>query len=301
MKLSVLMSVYCKESPAFFRQCLDSLVAQTLPADEVVIVEDGRLGEDLVALIAAYTERLRVVSVRLPVNVGQGEASRIGLNECRGEYVARMDSDDICAPERFRLQMDFLKRNPQVDVLSGAWAEFDEDCSKAHSIRRLPATGTELLRFAKFRNPVNNVTVVFRKAAVMKAGSYIPFRDFEDYHLFARMLTLGFRLHNIDEILVYVRVGSGMQGRRGGYAYFKRDIQFQLFLRKIGFLNAYECIRNILLRAPIRLTPVFARALCYKHLLRTRVTPGSGLGVQRDSLGPNPSSAEENPSRFPES
>jgi hypothetical protein len=145
------------------------------------------------------------------------------------------------------------------------------------------------------------VTVVFRKAAVMKAGSYIPFRDFEDYHLFARMLTLGFRLHNIDEILVYVRVGSGMQGRRGGYAYFKRDIQFQLFLRKIGFLNAYECIRNILLRAPIRLTPVFARALCYKHLLRTRVTPGSGLGVQRDSLGPNPSSAEENPSRFPES
>jgi glycosyltransferase involved in cell wall biosynthesis len=270
MKLSVLMTVYFKESPVFLRQCLASLVAQTLPADEVVIVEDGPLGAELEATIAAFKKKLPIVSLRLLVNVGQGEASRAGLNECRGEYVARMDSDDICVPDRFQMQMDFLERNPQVDVVSGSWAEFDEDRSRPHSIRRLPASGQELLRFAKFRNPINNVTVVFRKASVLAAGSYQSFLGFEDYHLWARMLVLGYRLYNMEEILVYVRVGNGMQGRRGGYAYFKRDIEFQLFLHKIGLLNASECVRNILLRAPIRLSPVFVRSLCYRIFLRKR-------------------------------
>ena len=79
MKLSVLMSVYCKESPAFLCQCLDSLVSQTLQADEVVIVEDGPLGKALEASIASYQASLPIVSLSLPVNVGLGEALRAGL------------------------------------------------------------------------------------------------------------------------------------------------------------------------------------------------------------------------------
>ncbi len=94
MKLSVLMSVYCKESPFFLRQSLDSLVAQSLPADEVVIVEDGPLGEELEAAIDSYRSLLPIVSLRLPVNGGLGAALREGLQVCRGEFVARMDSDD---------------------------------------------------------------------------------------------------------------------------------------------------------------------------------------------------------------
>src|SRR5580658_8350857 len=101
MKLSVLMSVYAKEYPAFFRVSLESLAAQTLPADEIVIVEDGPLGEELKAVIEVYKSCLPIVSLRLPVNVGLGAALREGLNVCQGEYVARMDSDDICVPERF--------------------------------------------------------------------------------------------------------------------------------------------------------------------------------------------------------
>jgi len=278
------MSVYGKETPAFLRQSFDSLVAQTLPADEVVIVEDGQLGEELESVIADYKSRLPIESLRLPDNVGLGVALREGLNVCRGEYVARMDSDDICVPERFRMQMDFLERNPRVEVVSGTWAEFDEDPSRPHSMRSLPADGPELLRYAKLRNPINHVTVVFRKASVMAAGSYQPFLDFEDYHLFARMLMLGYGLYNMKEILVNVRVGNGMLARRGGYAYFKRDIRFQFFLRKIGLLTASECARNILLRAPIRLTPSFVRALCYRLLLRIRIAPESSPERREDSL-----------------
>jgi glycosyltransferase involved in cell wall biosynthesis len=266
------MSVYTKESPAFFRQSLDSIAAQTLPADEIVIVEDGPMGEELKMVIAAYKSCLPIVSLRLPAHVGLGASLREGLNVCRGEYVARMDSDDICVPERFWMQINFLERNPRVDVVSGTWVEFDEDPSRPHSMRILPAEGSELRRYAKFRNPINHPAIIFRKASVLAAGSYQSCLDFEDYHLFARMLMRGYSLYNMKEILLYHRVGNGMMTRRGGYAYLKRDIAFQFYLYRIGLLGAFGCLMNILLRAPVRLMPSFLRALCYKFLLRRRFT-----------------------------
>ena len=113
------------------------------------------------------------------------------------------------------------------------------------------------------------MTVVFRKASVVSAGNYESCQGFEDYHLWARMLTLGYCLHNMDEVLVCVRCGNGMQSRRGGLAYLKADIEFQSFLRKMGLLDAAGSLLNILMRAPLRLAPSPVRALCYNLFLRT--------------------------------
>jgi hypothetical protein len=126
-----------------------------------------------------------------------------------------------------------------------------------------------LRRFAKSRTPMNHMTVVFRKASVVAAGNYETCKGFEDYHLWARMLTLGYRLHNLNEILVYVRCGSEMQARRGGLAYLKEEIEFQSFLRKIGHLDAAGYLKNILMRGPMRLVPDAVRSLCYSIFLRT--------------------------------
>jgi len=272
MKLSVLMSIYAKESPAFLRQCLESLAVQTLPADEVVIVEDGPLGESLKAIIAEYKKILPIASLSLPVNVGLGMALRVGLYACRGEYVARMDSDDICVPERFQKQMDFLSCHPEVDVVGSAIAEFEHECSTLCAIRRAPVGGAALRRFAKRRAPMNHVTVIFRKASVVAAGNYEDHRHFQDYHLWARMLALGYNLHNMKDILVYVRSGDSMQDRRGGLSYLKEEIQFQTYLRSMGLLDAADSFVNILMRGPIRLAPNSVRALCYNLFLRTPAT-----------------------------
>ncbi len=276
MSLSVLMSIYHKESADFLRQCLDSLATQTRPADEIVLVEDGPLGAELVATIAACKEDLPIVSLSLPVNVGLGAALRAGLTACRGEYIARMDSDDICVPNRFQRQMDFIERHSDVDVVGSAIAEFERNCSAPHSIRILPVSGPALLRFARFRTPMNHMTVIFRKASVLSAGSYESCRGFEDYHLWARMLTLGFHLHNMKDVLVYARSGNGMQSRRGGLAYLKEEIKFQSFLCRIGLLNTFGFLMNILMRGPIRLVPDAIRAQCYTLFLRT-----SAAAIQR--------------------
>jgi glycosyltransferase involved in cell wall biosynthesis len=283
MKLSVLMAVYDKESPEFLRQSLDSLVTQTLPADEIVIVEDGPLRGQLHSTLATYAHRLPIVLLPLSVHAGLGDALRTGLAACRGDLVARMDSDDLCVPERFRKQVLLLDAFPQVDVLGSAIAEFNEDPLHPHSIRTLPRSGEALLQFARFRNPLNHMTVMFRKSSVLAAGSYEPCPGFEDYHLWARMLTRGYFLFNTDEILVYARSGDRMQARRGGFTYLKRDIAFQTFLYRIGFVTASESIHNILLRAPVRITPVFVRSLCYSLFLRDRFVSGPRAGKLRES------------------
>lgn len=280
MKLSVLMPVYHRESPRFLRECLASLAAQTVTADEVVIVEDGPLGAELKEVIRAARQALPIVSVPLPVHGGLGTALRAGMDACRGELVARMDADDLCTPERFARQLDFLERNPQVDVVGGAIAEFRSDPLAIESVRRLPASGRALLNFAKLRNPMNHMTVMFRRRAVLDAGSYKSCADFEDYHLWARMLRRGCRLHNLGDVLVHVRCGNGMQRRRGGWSYLTGELAFQRFLYCIGLVSASDGVRNVLVRAPIRLVPASLRSAFYLHFLRERTQRNRELTLE---------------------
>jgi O104-antigen biosynthesis beta-1,3-galactosyltransferase len=268
MKLSVLMSIYDRESPAFLRQCLESLTRQTRPADEVVLVEDGPLGEPLQFVIDQFRGLLPIISMPLPRNVGLGAALRAGLGICRGEFVARMDSDDVAVPRRFEQQLEFLARNPRVAVVGGAIAEFTERPEMPHSIRRLPASADAVQRFARFRNPLNHMTVLFGRETVELAGGYQVFDGFEDYHLWARMLRLGFQLENMPEVLVLVRCGNGMQNRRGGFAYLKQEVAFQRFLRRTGLVEASASLRNLIVRVPIRIAPPFVRSFCYACFLR---------------------------------
>jgi glycosyltransferase involved in cell wall biosynthesis len=261
--LSILMSVYEKESPAHLSECLDSLAMQTLPADEVVLVEDGPLSDALTATIARYRTILPIVSLTLPAHAGLGTALRMGLHRCHGEYVARMDSDDISLPERFEKQMKFLEANPEVDVVGGAIAEFEEDPSAPHSMRTLPERGPDLRHFARSRT-------ILRKEAVLAAGNYQPSYCLQDYYLWARMLASGFVLHNLSDVLVLVRCGNGMQTRRGGFAYAREEIQLQGYLRELGLLDSAGALLNIAIRVPVRLAPSFVRTFFYRILLRNR-------------------------------
>jgi len=272
MKLSILISVYHKESPEFLRQALDSLAAQTVRADEVVIVKDGPLGDQLDTTIASFDWKLPIVTLQLHKNVGLGAALRAGLRHCRGELVARMDADDICLAHRLEKQMAFLEQHPEVDLVGGAIAEFYNDCAKIESLRRMPCTAQQLNKVARFRNPVNHMTVMFRKASVLAAGNYQPWAGFEDYELWARMLMRGDRFHNLDDVLVHVRCGNGMQQRRGGLRYLREEIRLQQRFVKIGFLSKRQFVFNVVTRAPIRLAPVVLRSMFYRAMLRD-VTP----------------------------
>jgi glycosyltransferase involved in cell wall biosynthesis len=268
MNFSVLMSVYSKEDDRFLDLALESLFDQTLPAQEVVLVEDGSLTEELYSVIEKWKDKLPLKTVKLEHNVGLGKALNIGLNECSNNIVARMDTDDIAKDDRFEKQINFFKDNPDADILGASILEFDKDITEVSSERQMPITHDEILKFAKYRNPFNHMTVMYKKDKVLAAGSYLDCPYFEDYFLWLRMLKNGAKTANLRECLVYARIGNDMLGRRHGWGYFKHEISFWYKTYTIGYNSLLSASLVLFMRAPIRLLPMPIYKLIYNKILR---------------------------------
>ncbi len=269
MSLSVLLSVYHKEKAAYLKEALSSIENQTLKPDEIVLVKDGPLSEELDALITQCVAHSDIAYhiVTLPKNVGLGEALSIGLTHCIYEWVARMDTDDIALHDRFEKQFAYLEKHPDTDILGGWICEFDSDANRCERERRVPSSHDEIVRFAKHRNPLNHMTVVFRKEAVLDAGGYQAMNGFEDYYLWMRMLQKGKKFANLPQIVVKARTGRSMIARRQGWRYAKSEWILEKAAYKIGFWSASDLTRNIFTRVLPRLLPVFIVERLY-NLLR---------------------------------
>ncbi|EGU18533.1 glycosyltransferase [Vibrio mimicus] len=236
--------------------------------DEVVVVEDGPLGNELQSVISLFSNKLPVKNVKLASNVGLGKALSIGLRECSHEWVARFDSDDICHPARFQTQVAFIQQNEYIDIIGTAIAEFEFDQVDVHAYRKPPINHDEIVEYAKSRNPFNHMTVMYRKSKVLEAGNYQDNYLYEDYALWVRMINNGAVTANIPDVLVYARTGNGMEIRRGGIKYAKSEILAQLGFYQIGFINKRQFYTNLLLRVPVRLVPGGIRKLIYRNFLR---------------------------------
>lgn len=269
MSFSVLMSIYKAEKPSYLIMSLNSVLNQTLQASEIIIVEDGPLTTDLYAILDEFESKNPIIRrLRLSENHGLGYALCEGLKYCRYELVARMDTDDICKPNRFEVQVEFMEKNHEVDVL-GTWIdEFFDVKENVVSIRKVPEGSKGLYEFGKKRNPMNHPTVMFRKSSVLKAGSYQTCMLLEDYYLWVKMLKMGMVFYNIQESLLYFRLSHDIYKRRGGLKYAITEVKFQIELHKIGYLTIFETIRNIASRFFVRVMPVCIRRRIYRRLLR---------------------------------
>lgn len=262
MSLSVLMSVYFEEKLEYLEVCLQSLVEQPLKADEVVLVEDGVISSELKEVIERFRESLNIVSVPLRENVGLACALNEGLMHCSHDLVARMDTDDIVMPGRFEKQVAFMQANPDVAASSGFIEEFN-DAGEVLLQRALPLEHDALVKFAKKRSPLSHPAVVFRKQAVLSVGGYPEFRNAQDYALWSLLIVKGYQLANLPDVLVRMRAGSEMMGRRG-FEFLKREITLLKFQRSIGFLTLDEFVFNLLTRTVLRLSPLFIKRWLYK-------------------------------------
>ena len=201
-RYSVLMAVYQKECPRYLRAAIESILKQTEVPDEIVLVCDGPLTDEQNLVIEEYLDHMKVL--RLERNQGLGIALSEGIKFCRNEWIARMDSDDISASNRCSLQLDYLQKYPEVDVLSGTLAEFEGDASTENealemvtSYKSLPESCDELKKYMCSRNPINHPCVMFRKSKVLEAGGYQSCYLFEDYDLWIRMFQRGAIFANI--------------------------------------------------------------------------------------------------------
>lgn len=277
---SVLMSVYYKENPEWFRNSLQSIYEQTLPTNDFILVCDGKLTNDLYEVIDEYKVKFGNILnvIQLEKNFGLGVALNHGLAFCKNEIVARMDSDDISLPDRCKKQVELLEKNPKLDIVSGTIYEFDVNSSKIDAIKSLPENHDEIIKYAKRRCPFNHPCVMYKKSAVQNAGGYKDFKWFEDYYLWVRMLANGAKAYNIQEPLLLMRSGQNMYSRRGGKAYLKQMLKFRRYVYKSKFCGFFDYLVSSIGQFIFCVVGNKWRQKLYKILLRS--TKGEEINEQ---------------------
>lgn len=267
---SFLMSVYARERAEYLREALDSMLAQTVPPAEVVVVKDGPLTGELEAALSEYDMAspglFRFVSY--PENRGLGYALARGVEACSNEVVARMDTDDHAMPERMERQLSLMGEQG-LDMVGSNVTEFVEAWDRPVATTELPITHDEIVAYSKRRNPFRHPPMTFRRSKVLAAGSYnADFPYFEDWDLFNRMLASGCRAVNVREPLVAMRVSPDFYARRGGRAYLSHARRFKRAQLASGYFSTADYLVSFVPQAVVCLMPNALRGLVYTRVLR---------------------------------
>lgn len=272
VSFSVLMSVYKNDNPEHFKLALESIINQTIKPEEIVLVVDGPVPDTIEEVIKLYEGNSCLKVLRLPENVGLGNARKIGLEKCSNELVALMDADDICVTDRFEKQIKCFQEDSSLSVVGGNIKEFINSVENIVGIREVPQNDTDIKKYLKRRCPFNHVTVMFRKTKVEEAGGYIDWYCDEDYYLWIRMYQNNAKFMNLKDVLVYVRVGNDMYKRRGGWKYFRSEAKLQKYMFDQGIIELPTFINNILVRFVVQvLLPNNIRKLVYKKFARKKI------------------------------
>ena len=232
---SVLMAIYKNDDPEYFRVSLKSMLSQTVPPDEVVLVLDGTIPPVLQTII----DELRSVypcvirTVPLSENVGLGTALKIGVTQCKNELIARMDADDISLPDRCKLQLEAFQKNPNLDIVGYSMKEFSGTLDNIVGQRNVPETNEEIYKFAKLRDPFNHPTVMFRKSKVLSSGNYGDYRKNQDSDLWIRMLSNHAVCQNLSADQFRFRFDEETCARRKNWSNTKTliEIRYQAWIR----------------------------------------------------------------------
>ena len=226
MNFSVIMSVYKNDKLEFVGVALDSmLVKQNVKPTEIVLVEDGPVSDELNALLDSYAIKYPDIFniIKLTENKGLGNALKLGVENAKYEYVARMDSDDICVPERFGKQLYYMSTHSDVDIVGGQMTEFIDYPENIVSTREVPLDNEAIYKYMKSRCALNHVTVMFKKESIVNAGNYQDWFWNEDYFLWIRLMMSKCKFANLPDVLVNVRSGTDQYARRGGRKYYESE------------------------------------------------------------------------------
>lgn len=272
MKYSVLMSVYKNDSPEFLQLALESIYEkQTRKPDEIVVVFDGPITDALTEVLNRFRAGKEDVVFYYPqeCNRGLGEALRIGSEKCTGDYILRMDSDDISDPERFAKQIAYVEAHPEVDALGTDIAEFQvSELEENKRVRACPADHDDIVKMGKRRSPMNHVTACIKTAALQKCGGYRTLLLLEDYYLWLNMIASGCRLANINQSLVYVRAGNGFDSKRGSKKRIEGWRVLQDFMLEHKMITKHEARMNMIYIWSFVNTPTKLKKFLYEKVLR---------------------------------
>lgn len=264
------MSLYEKEKPEYFQLAVDSMLCQTVPPDEIVIVKDGPITEELQKKIDGFVETHQSLFniIGSKTNQGLGKALNLGLKHCRNDLVARMDTDDISKPNRCEEQLKKFESDKELVLVGSAIDEFIDDPKVVISRRVVPIDNEDIYNFAKRRSAFNHPTVMYKKSKVLEYGGYADLRRNQDVDLFGRMLYGGCKATNLEESLLLFRSNANLAKRRKSWENTWSYIATIKNFYKLGYSNFFDLTIVSAAQSFLFLCPVTLQNWIYKSFLR---------------------------------
>jgi len=267
---SVLMSVYDRELPENLNESIESMLMQSYPPSEFVLVCDGELTDRLNVIVKSFEDEYRKIFriVRIDENVGPGKALNKGIEACSFGYIVRMDSDDISLPNRCLKQMLLFAVKPKLDITGTYVEEFDDGTDETICVKKVPIMHNEILEYSKRRNPFNRQTIAFRKSTAEKIGGYSDLKLCEDYEFVTKMLAAGARGQNIPEALVRYRVDENTPVIRKSWRLTKAFIKVRWVIFLSGYIGLTDFLSPCVLQLGLFILPRKFTSWVYRRFLR---------------------------------
>ncbi|MBI5613368.1 glycosyltransferase [Candidatus Gottesmanbacteria bacterium] len=213
--VSVVIPVF--NGAQFLEEAVTSVLKSTFTNFEILLIDDGSNDHSKKIcehLVLRHSKKIRFLSIKN--NRGLGRVLNLALREARGQYIARLNQDDIMLPHRLQVEVNYLSRHPEV-VAVGSWNRLFDDKGTTHILKFLP-TDEEIKKVWMLVSPFSDPTTMYRKSVALRAGGYIQkFWPADDTQLWYRMGKLG-KLANIQRPLVHVRWHKGA----GSVKFFRR-------------------------------------------------------------------------------
>ena len=265
--IAVLLPVYKNDNPIFFIDSLNSILNQTYKEFKVLIGVDGPVDDELLEILKSIENDSKIQVIYFYKNRGLAcvlndlldVATKQGI-----EYFARMDADDVCTPDRFQKQLNFLYSHPEVDVVGGAIEEINEKGKTNGKKVIYPLTHKDCRCFFRYRDPLAHPASFFRKRFFIKAKGYRPeYRKNQDTMLWFDGFINGCVFANLPDTVLYFRVAKDFYSRRNGWRRAK-----QMFKDRIRINKAlhYDFSANLFALAMFCMTvsPTFIKKFLYK-------------------------------------
>ena len=257
-----------RDSPQLLERALNSVCQNSLLPHEIVLVQDGPVSSDLLKVVDDYDSIVPLRLIQLDENMGLGHAMNVGLKTIKTSHVIRFDADDLSLSNRFDVMM--AKFREGYDLVGSQVCELN-DPNSANTVRRVPKSIEEISRYLRYRNPFNHMTVGFLNEAIKDVGGYPDIKLREDYALWAKCLASGYKMCNVEEILVEATGGDNMIRRRGGFMNVLSELKLQKLMLQLGIQSPISAIAYGSIRCLVCMFPTFIRKHIYRMHLRGRV------------------------------
>lgn len=261
-KVSVIMSVY--NGMPYLKEAAESILDQTYKDIEFIIVDDASTDSSWKYLKFLNDKRVKLIKNKR--NLGLAKSLNTALRQARGDFVARMDADDISMRTRLADQVKFLEKNPEIDIC-GTWAKLIDHKGNVIGEKKYPTDKNELIKVMPLYNPIIHSTLMVRKKVFTALKGYNPAYDYaEDYELLARAAKK-FAMGNIDEFTLKLRVGINRRSTKQMAKLDEMDLKIKrrLLKEELSVITLFAVIKKII---TVYLFPINLKLQIAKFLKR---------------------------------